>query len=321
MTMRTPDDFGFLAVVYSHGWYQCPPFHWDAERETLTRVVRDGGGQPVILRIRELRRGALEIRVDGGGTRSEADKLAAAGKFGDADRRKLRADLRRMLQLDRDISEFHDLCREHEHLAGIPDLGAGRFLRCPSAWEELVKSICGTNVQWGQAVRMISRVAELGEPAGEPESAYHAWPTPERIVEAGEGELREGCRLGYRAPYVVELASGLVDGSLDLGPIERGELAGPELRKAFLAIKGVGPATADYLMILNGVADRLSIDSSVYAYVKDRHFDGRRPSAAEIERLYEPYGEWRALAYWFEALQELWWGPAEFDFVPDLRRE
>lgn len=305
MTMRTPEDFGFLPVVYSHGWYQCPPFHWDPEGKTLTRVASSGSGDAVILRIREPRRGVLEIRIDGEDEPPEAD------------RRKLRADIRQMLQLDQSISGFHELCRQHQHLAAIPELGAGRLLRCPSAWEEIVKSICGTNVQWSQAVQMISRVAELGEPVGD----YHAWPTPERIIETGEGEIRERCRLGYRAPYVVELAAALVDGSVDLGPIERGELEGPELRKAFLAVKGVGPATADYLMILHGIADRLSIDSAVYAFVKDRHFGGRRPSASEIEELYEPYGEWRALAYWFEALQEWWWGPAGFDFVPDLRRD
>ncbi len=301
MTMRTPDDFGFLPVVYSHGWYQCPPFYWDAERKTLTRVVRNASAEPLVIHIREPRRGTLEIKAD------------LTGKPSDAARQRLRSDVRHMLQLDQAIAGFHDLCRRHEHLAALPDLGAGRFLRCPSVWEELVKSICGTNVQWSQAVRMISRVAELGEPIGD----FHAWPTPERILEAGEETLRERCRLGYRAPYIVELAAALIDGTLDPGPIERGDLEGAELRKAFLAIKGVGPATADYLMILNGVADRLSIDSAVYAFVKDRHFGGRRPSAAEIERLYEPYGEWRALAYWFEAMHEWWWGPAGFDFVPD----
>jgi len=303
MTMRTPGDFGFLPVVYSHGWYQCPPFCWDAERKTLTRVVRNASAEPLVIHIREPRRGTLEIKAD------------LTGKPSDADRQRLRSDVRQMLQLDREVSGFHDLCRRHEHLAALPDLGAGRFLRCPSVWEELVKSICGTNVQWSQAVRMISRVAELGEPIGD----FHAWPTPERILEAGEETLRERCRLGYRAPYIVELAAALIDGTLDLGPIERGDLEGAELRKAFLAIKGVGPATADYLMILNGFADRLSIDSAVYAFVKDRHFGGRRPSAAEIERLYEPYGEWRALAYWFEAMQEWWWGPAGFGYVPDPR--
>ena len=305
MTLRTPEDFGFLPVVYSHGWYQCPPFHWDAEQETLTRVASNASGGPVILRIREPKRGTLEIQVE------------AEGQLSDADRQQLRSDIRQMLQLDRDVTGFHELCRRHDHLAAIPQLGAGRFLRCPSVWEELVKSICGTNVQWSQAVRMISFVAELGTPI----EGHHAWPTPERILETGEGLLRERCRLGYRAPYIVELAAALRDGSLDLGPIERGELEGPELRKAFLAVKGVGPATAAYLMILNGVADRLSIDSAVYAYVKDLHFGGRRPSAAEIEQLYEPYGEWRALAYWFEALQEWWWGPAGFDFTPDPGRE
>jgi N-glycosylase/DNA lyase len=171
MTMRTPEDFGFLPVVYSHGWYQCPPFDWDAEQKTLTRVVRNASDEPVVIRLRELRRGTLEIMAD------VTDKLS------DADRRQLRSDIRRMLQLDREIAGFHDLCRRHEHLAAIPELGAGRFLRCPSVWEELVKSICGTNVQWSQAVQMISRVAELGEPIG----SYHAWPTPERIVGRSGG--------------------------------------------------------------------------------------------------------------------------------------
>lgn len=299
--MRTPEDFGFLPTVHSHGWFQCPPFHWDAERDTLARVTHATSGAPVVLRIREPRRGLLAIQVE------------TKGKLSEADRRELRSEVERVLQLDREISGFHDLCRRHEHLAAIPRLGAGRFLRCPSVWEELVKSICGTNVQWSQAVRMISLVAELGEPV----DGYHAWPTPDRILEAGEAELREQCRLGYRAPYIVELAAALVYGSMDLGPIERGELEGPELRKAFLTVKGIGAATADYLMILNGFADRLSIDSAVYAFVKDRHFEGRRPSAAEIEQLYEPYGEWQALAYWFEAMQEWWWGPAGFNYVPD----
>ena len=305
MTFRVPADFGFLPTVYSHGWFQCPPFYWNAEERELFRVVRDAAGEPTILRIRSPDEARIEVRAERGAT-SDA-------RLSDADRRLLRGKVRRILQLDQDIHGFHELCRRHAHLAAVPELGAGRFLRCPTVWEELGKAICGTNVQWSQAVRMISLIAQLGEPI----DGYHAWPTPARLLDAGEAELRKRCRVGYRAPYLVELARGLSDGSLDLGPIERRELDPPAMRKAFLAVKGIGPATADYLMILNGYADRLSIDSAVYAYVKDRHFDGRRPSAAEIEALYEPYGEWRALAYWFEALQEWWWSPAEFDFGPD----
>jgi 3-methyladenine DNA glycosylase/8-oxoguanine DNA glycosylase len=301
ITLRAPADFGFLPTVYSHGWFQCPPFYWDAERKALTRISRAAEGQPMILRVLGPKRGSLEVRAVVDQALSEADRLL------------LRAKVRHVFQLDHDISGFHELCRKHEHLAAVPELGAGRFLRCPTVWEELVKAICGTNVQWPQAVRMISHIAELGEPV----AGYHAWPMPDRILEIGEAGLRERCRVGYRAPYIVELARTLSDGSLDLGPIERPELEPLDLRKAFLSIKGIGKATADYLMILNGFADRLSIDSAVYAYVTDRHFGGRRPSAAEIEKLYEPYGEWRALAYWFEALQEWWWGPAEFDFGPD----
>ena len=304
ITLRAPAGFGFLPTVYSHGWFQCPPFYWDADEKLLRRVVRDASGHPTVLRIRAPGRRAVEIRT-------ETDSSSSDRPLSNADRTLLRWKVRHILQLDQDISGFHELCRRHEHLAAVPEIGAGRFLRCPTVWEELGKAICGTNVQWSQAVRMISLIAELGESTG----SYHAWPTPDRVLEVGESELRERCRVGYRAPYIVELARGLSEGSIDLGPIERGELERAELRKAFLEVKGIGPATADYLMILNGFADRLSIDSAVYAYVTNRHFSGRRPTAAEIEALYEPYGEWRALAYWFEALQEWWWGPTEFDFA------
>ncbi|MEE8447094.1 MAG: hypothetical protein V3S52_05530 [Gemmatimonadota bacterium] len=299
LRIRTPADFGFLPVVYSHGWFQCAPFHWDLETGILTRVVRDEGGLPTLLRMSEPARGLLQVTV------------GVEGRLSPDARRYFASLVTHMLQLERDISDFHALCRRHDHLALLPALGAGRLLRCPTPWEELVRAIAATNVAWPQAVRMISLVAGLGEPI----DGMHAWPAPERVLEAGEEKLRERCRLGYRAPYIIELAARIVDGELDLGPIRRGEVPDDELRKLFLGVKGIGPATTDYLMILSGRTDRLSIDSAVYAYVGEAHFGGERPDAKQIEQLYEPFGQWRALAFWFEFLQEKWWRPAGFDFT------
>ncbi|MEE8560529.1 MAG: hypothetical protein V3S91_01000, partial [Gemmatimonadota bacterium] len=127
LRIRTPADFGFLPVVYSHGWFQCAPFHWDQETGILTRVVRDQGDLPTLLRMSEPARGMLEVTV------------GVEGRLSPDARRYFASLIARMLQLERDISDFHALCRRHDHLALLPALGAGRLLRCPTPWEELVR--------------------------------------------------------------------------------------------------------------------------------------------------------------------------------------
>ena len=58
--------------------------------------------------------------------------------------------LRHMLRLDDDLSPFY------ARAAGDPDLawaaaGAGRMLRSPTVFEDLVKTICTTNCTWSAA--------------------------------------------------------------------------------------------------------------------------------------------------------------------------
>jgi len=53
---------------------------------------------------------------------------------------------------------------------------------------------------------------------------------------------------------------------------------------------------------MHGFADQIPIDSSVYLYLRENRFGGRRPTEKQIRRLYEPFGAWKAYAYWFEFL-------------------
>jgi 3-methyladenine DNA glycosylase/8-oxoguanine DNA glycosylase len=292
-TMRAPLGFWLRPVVYSHGWFQCAPFVWDVESATLTRVLDRPGASPIVVHIAEPK--ARSIRIEIRDFEASADERAA-----------VEAAVARILDLERDLEPFHQTCRGHQKLNGVVELGAGRIMRCPTLWEELVKSICGTNVAWKQAVRMIDRVCELGEPVVGTDG-LHAWPGPTVVLDAGEGVLREHCRVGYRAGSILELACRIEEGDLDLGPAERGELAENELRALFLSVKGIGKATAAYLMLVSGHGRDISIDSSVYAYTAQAYFDGRKPSDDEIRALYEPFGEWAGRAQWFDGAVNAWW--------------
>ena len=60
-----------------------------------------------------------------------------------------------MLRLDEDFAEFHALCKSRGGVWQNINRGVGRLLRSPTVFEDLVKVICTTNVQWGGTKRMV----------------------------------------------------------------------------------------------------------------------------------------------------------------------
>ena len=118
------------------------------------------------------------------------------------------------------------------------------------------------------------------------------------------GDFGETVNLGYRAPYVHELATRVSSGALELEALAEADLPTPELEKELLTIKGVGPYAAATLLMLVGRYDELAVDSVFREFVSERYFGGDRPTDAEARAVYEPWGRWRYLAYWFD----LWAG-------------
>ena len=75
------------------------------------------------------------------------------------------------------------------------------------------------------------------------------------------------------------------------------DLSTVELRKKLMAIQGVGPYAAANLLMLLGRYDFLPIDSWAIKLVS-QHL-GRRAKPADVETMFAPWGQWKALAYWF----------------------
>src|SRR5450755_3689445 len=74
-------------------------------------------------------------------------------------------------------------------------------------------------------------------------------------------------------------------------------------------LKGVGKASAHFLMNLLGHYDHISVDSATYAYAKRELFNGRRPTEKQIRKRFAEFGEWQSLVYWFARwdAQLAWW--------------
>lgn len=304
ITTAAPSPFDFAGTAYSHGWVVLEPNRWDPDRMTVDRTERVGPGRVVHLTVSD--------RPSSGGARIRID-VDHAGDLLPAERTTIRRAVRQMFRLDEDMEVFHALCREAGPRWQAAGSGLGRLLRSPTVFEDAVKTICTTNVQWGGTKAMVRRlVAQLGEPGplssadgtGAEGLIPNAFPTPAAIAGA-DGRTLDAVRLGYRAPYIRELAERVAGGDLDLEALRASRLETEEIRRALLSIRGVGPYAAATLLMLLGRYDHLAVDTVYRAFVSKRYFDGRQPSDREAEQVYSSWGRWKYLGYWFDLWQGL----------------
>jgi N-glycosylase/DNA lyase len=203
------------------------------------------------------------------------------------------ARVRHVLALDEDLSDFYELVADDPELSWTA-VGAGRMLRAPSVFEDVVKTICTTNTAWSATRRMVTAlVANLGARAP---GGRHAFPTADAMAAADEGFYKEIVRSGYRGPYFRAIAADVAEGRLDLESLLDPELPDDEVEARLLALPGVGPyATAQILMLL-GRYSRLILDS--WSRPKYARLTGRKASDKTIERRFRRYKQYAGLAFW-----------------------
>ncbi len=284
-TFKVPADFRLTGVATSHGWYALAPYAWEPDEGILNRVEALLSGTVTQLRISQ-----------------QDDELAVESSqpLSEYDHRELERRLRWCLRLDEDLWEFHDLCASHRTLYEAILPSGGRLLRCPTLFEDVVKVILTTNTTWTQTKAMSARlVATLGRPVPG-NSALRAFPSPEAVAAAGEEVFKQQLRLGYRNASVLRIARDVAEGRLDLEALKGSDLPTQELRKRLLALAGVGPYSAATLLMILGRYDELGIDTELRAHVSRKYFAGGPVTEKQMRAVYEHWGRWRYLAYWFD---------------------
>jgi 3-methyladenine DNA glycosylase/8-oxoguanine DNA glycosylase len=248
-------------TVVSHGIASLPPAQLDEEARTFAYSLPHGWFR---LSARER---ALEVRGTG-----------------------VLAVVRHMLRLEDDLSAFYAAVADDPELAWVTR-GAGRMLRSPTVFEDVVKTICTTNCAWSGTVRMVGALVEhLGG---------GAFPSPEAMAAADVRFYRDIARAGYRGAYLRSLAASVAEGTVDLEALADPALDDDEVAAALLALPGVGPYAAAHVMTLClGRYRPLILDSwtrPTYARLA-----GRRAAASDrtIERRFRRYGEYAGLAFW-----------------------
>jgi len=237
--------------------------------------------------------------------------LASDGILHRADREEALRQVRWMLRLDEDLASFHAIARKvrRPDLTWVRRTGAGRLLRSPSVFEDLVRMICTTNCGWSLTRVMIgSLVARLGAPGPPDAMGARAFPTPQAMAGRPVSFYRDEVRAGYRAAGLRDLARRVAMGDLDPSGWANPALPDEAVREAILSIGGAGPYVADNVMKLLGRYSGLGLDAWCRRVFSQRYSGGRKVSDARIGRFYEPFGPWRGLALWCDVTSD-WFDP------------
>jgi 3-methyladenine DNA glycosylase/8-oxoguanine DNA glycosylase len=291
LALRAPggEPVDLWRTLISHGFAGLSPTVLDEEARSLAFTVRVPGARPRRVRVSQGSRRWARVEVFGP---RPGQKVVRAVLDGTA----------HVLRLDQDLSRFYLRAKTDPDLAWAA-AGAGRMLRSPTVFEDVVKTVCTTNCAWSATVRMVDAlVIHLGDPAlGGNGPLTNAFPTPAAMAGATESFYRGVVRAGYRGAYLIGLARAVADGDLDLEGFATATpeaLPDAELEAALLGLPGVGPYAAAHIMMTLGRHSRLILDS--WTRPKYTRLLGRmRPASdRQIEKRFRPYGEYAGLAFW-----------------------
>ena len=168
---------------------------------------------------------------------------------------------------DSAMNEARDYCR------GL------RIIRQPK-WECLATFICSSMKQVAH-IRQISLALRrrLGSVQGPPMLEVFTFPTPERIADSTEAELRQ-CALGYRAKNLLATARLVVSGEADLETWS--DLNDTDLRARLCELPGVGAKVANCVMLF--AYERLHafpIDVWIERVLREKYFPRKRKLSAQ----------------------------------------
>lgn len=289
--IEVPIGFDFVLAAKSHGWYDLAPFRFDDNESALFYTFPRPGGK------------AIEAKISRNGKRLLIELDASV-----PDASPIPELFRHILRVDDLIGEFHAIAAVDDRLTWAAERGAGRMLRSPTVFEDMVKTLCTTNCSWSLTRNMIDNlVNSLGAKSS---SGSRSFPNVESMAQQNEAFYRDVVRAGYRSSYFVEMTGKIASGTIDPQKWLDPEIPLEELRKEIKSLKGFGNYAVDNLMKLVGRYDGLALDSFLRSQFYARHNRGKKCTDKKIETKYKRYGKWKGLAIWCDMTSD-WHDPSK----------
>ncbi len=187
------------------------------------------------------------------------------------------------LQLDLDLAAVLETFPRDEPMRTAIGRCRGLRLLRQDPWECLASFIASSTKQIVQIQQIVSLLCQhYGDPitAGEGFEPAFAFPAPARLAESTEAGLR-ACKLGFRAPYLLESARAIARGQPDLGRLR--QMPVEAARFQLMELPGVGRKIADcVLLFAYGFQSAFPVDVWIMKALRQLYFPRRSTSLARL---------------------------------------
>src|SRR5208283_4067902 len=116
-------------------WSALPPFYVDKAQRRIRAVIPNEDGRYDEVSLNESKR-MLLVSVENASTLRQQD-ISRISKH-----------ILSMFRMEESFDEFYAETKKHPRYRWISKKHAGRLLRCPTVFEDVVKMICTTNCSW-----------------------------------------------------------------------------------------------------------------------------------------------------------------------------
>jgi len=279
MLLKCPEFYDLYMTCHTHGWKMLAPYQW-LEQENALLMTMYAGEDAVDVRVRQ-RDSNLKIEITSRGPLTPEHKA------------NLRFGIRRALDLDTDTTSLYRVARkQHASLAKLVRAGAGRLLKCPSLWEDAVKTLFTTNCSWNLTLKVAAACCAPPFARVSPAGRY-PFPKPSDIQRYTPEQLRKRIPIGYRAQAMCLLARRFSRTEVDLEP----ELLPRHFEEAYKTVRswyGFGDYAASHVLVLEGKFHKIPVDTVVIDFVRSQY--QRNDVAACLAERFDTWGEYK------------WWG-------------
>ena len=192
-----------------------------------------------------------------------------------------------------DLVPFYSLTSNNSKLALITqNLFGLKPMRPVSLFEMAVVAITEQQISLAAAYRIKARIVQR---FGEPIDNQWIFPEPYLLSQATLEDLRSCGLSRQKAQYIHELATKIIDGSLDLNSLKT--MDDDEAREVIMDLRGFGSWSADYILV-RGLArpDCVPVDDLAIRTVVGKYLgNGQRLTAPEVTEKLEPFRPYRGL--------------------------
>ncbi|MDG0808377.1 DNA-3-methyladenine glycosylase 2 [Cohnella rhizosphaerae] len=209
--------------------------------------------------------------------------------------------IREWLDLDTDLAPFYRLAAEDPVLAAAASTHRGlRLVGIPDLFEAMAWGILGQQINLAFAYTLKARLVEAyGAQVSGAGNVYWTFPQPQVVAGLEVKDLLPLKLTVKKCEYLIHVAELIAAGAVSKGMLQ--EMGCREAEKTLVRIRGIGPWTANYVMMrCLRMKEAFPIDD-VGLHHALRHVMRRdaKPTREEILRLSTGWGGWESYATFY----------------------